>query len=396
MQPPTTLGGGHHEGRPSNNNPSMRRTKYHIVQPPSECDNDCNNGSQTFEMDCDNVSQTFEIESSPLIESDNQEEESATQGVSRTPRSVSPLWARNRFVLLSVLVCLLTLSCPGTSLHLPAGSSGQHFRQRWSMPLLIQGILVYSFTMGLFFLLHQSDPGYLTSENLNDFDEDCQKLLLEQMDQGGEGHSKEFANGIENEPLPGGHQGFRRRFCSHCQIAPPLRSHHCKDCGKCVATFDHHCHFIGTCIGERNHCRFWWYLLAQAMGFSLACHIVGSSPWGLSTLMSRLISTGSGLDDNSMISNWIILHVVTAKVVIYPLRLLAWIMVWIHTWMAVSNSTTFETSKGPGRHIDYLKGVGVCDFPFSKVGSLAFSHTRLSCNFFLTHHCCAHHTAPTT
>ena len=42
--------------------------------------------------------------------------------------------------------------------------------------------------------------------------------------------------------------------CEYCNLNCPIRSHHCKDCDKCVATFDHHCYVIGTCIGERNHC----------------------------------------------------------------------------------------------------------------------------------------------
>lgn len=72
---------------------------------------------------------------------------------------------------------------------------------------------------------------------------------------------------------------------------------------------------------------------------------------------------------------------VHAKVGIYPLCLIAWIMVWIltSTWMTVSNSTTFETSKGPGRHIDHLKGVGVWDFPFSKVCSFVFRQVLAVC-----------------
>jgi hypothetical protein len=35
----------------------------------------------------------------------------------------------------------------------------------------------------------------------------------------------------------------------------------CKICNVCVATFDHHGLFLDTCIGERNHFRFWLFLI---------------------------------------------------------------------------------------------------------------------------------------
>merc|ERR1712238_44758 len=59
----------------------------------------------------------------------------------------------------------------------------------------------------------------------------------------------------------------RRKVCTQCKFAPPLRSKHCQICDRCVSTFDHHCLFIGTCIGERNHCRFWCFLASQVIGF---------------------------------------------------------------------------------------------------------------------------------
>ena len=64
-------------------------------------------------------------------------------------------------------------------------------------------------------------------------------------------------------------RGSRRKRCEQCRLAPPLRSHHCKVCQKCVATFDHHCDFLGTCIGERNHARFWLFLLVKNILWSI-------------------------------------------------------------------------------------------------------------------------------
>ena len=56
-----------------------------------------------------------------------------------------------------------------------------------------------------------------------------------------------------------------RRYCTRCNVEQPLRSKHCKDCGKCVAQYDHHCPWLGTCIGEKNHFSFYWFLIFQVI-----------------------------------------------------------------------------------------------------------------------------------
>lgn len=148
----------------------------------------------------------------------------------------------------------------------------------------------------------------------------------------------------------------RRKICQVCKIAPPLRSHHCKHCSKCVATFDHHCTFIGTCIGERNHCRFYFFIILQALGFRKCVSIVNSSKFGLSNFLRPAL-----FQDVEMIDIWM---VVLTKVYLYPLSFAAWMIVVVHTWFVLTNGTTFEVEKG--QHLEYLDGTAsVCDLPFS-------------------------------
>ncbi len=151
-------------------------------------------------------------------------------------------------------------------------------------------------------------------------------------------------------------QQKRRKICQICNIAPPLRSHHCKHCSKCVATFDHHCNFIGTCIGERNHCRFYFFIILQALGFRKCVSIVNSSKFGLSNFLRPAL-----FQDVEMIDIWM---VILTKVYLYPLSFAAWMIVVVHTWFVLTNGTTFEVEKG--QHLEYLDGTAsVCDLPFS-------------------------------
>ena len=62
-----------------------------------------------------------------------------------------------------------------------------------------------------------------------------------------------------------------KESCDICKIGNlPLRSHHCKRCGKCVLKYDHHCTFTGTCIGENNHLNFIIFLFFQSISLFIA------------------------------------------------------------------------------------------------------------------------------
>lgn len=60
-----------------------------------------------------------------------------------------------------------------------------------------------------------------------------------------------------------GHGGPELRWCNRCRVYQPIRSKHCRDCGRCVRTHDHHCPWVGNCVGENNRVLFLWYLSLQ-------------------------------------------------------------------------------------------------------------------------------------
>jgi hypothetical protein len=186
---------------------------------------------------------------------------------------------------------------------------------------------------------------------------------------------------VVSDVHPQYYSSTRRKFCRTCQWAPPLRAHHCQTCRKCVATFDHHCDFVGTCIGERNRCRFWWFLAAQAVSLTQSLALVQSSSISIDYhSFFHTTTTTTSVSSSSLSSGWAarfctwaarfctwkVLHVVIAKLYLYPLTAAAVAMLCIHTVWALGNTTTFEWSRS--KHLEYLPGFRPVarDWPFSR------------------------------
>ena len=312
-----------------------------------------------------------------------------------------------RYVCLSTLAVVVTVTCPQTFLWTDDGS----LHRPW---FVVRLLIVYATTLTfLTFGLQGSDPGYLTvsvMQRLDDYERrqegHSDELTESETEDSGKGRSSAptISDGTKHippretpelAPFPaestttshdrlalledGDGDGYRthacrstrRPPCRHCPSSsspPPLRSFHCHKCQRHVPTFDHHCDFIGTCIGEANHARFWLFLTLQGYGFAMCFETIDSSPLGiLSRLWTLAKDSSHATASSSSSSSWAaVLYVLACRIYLYPLAAAAVLLWMLHTFLACTNSTTLEFVKGP-RHLEYLHPqTRLCDLPFSR------------------------------
>eukprot|EP00898_Chlorokybus_atmophyticus_P004843 jgi/Chlat1/535/Chrsp103S00013 len=138
------------------------------------------------------------------------------------------------------------------------------------------------------------------------------------------------------------------RRCPYCRLWQPLRAKHCHDCDLCVLRFDHHCFWLGACVGQRNHAKFWLYLLLHTvLGLQLILitfSITNPKPARSFWLSTRLLAICAGIFAS-----------------------IAWLFVaglWLfHSYLALSNQTTWEVTSGPS--ISYLRNAPSNVAPFN-------------------------------
>eukprot|EP00164_Ancoracysta_twista_P003634 GFYU01004871.1.p1 GENE.GFYU01004871.1~~GFYU01004871.1.p1 ORF type:complete len:373 (-),score=61.30 GFYU01004871.1:207-1325(-) len=142
----------------------------------------------------------------------------------------------------------------------------------------------------------------------------------------------------------------RSGFCSRCAVPQALRTKHCYDCDRCIPKFDHHCVWIGTCVAEGNHARFWWYLLCETV-------LIGFS------IFVAVTALRSGEDSKEyFLRNIFILPTLAVLVLFF---LLPFTLLIFHSYLAITNQTTWETLRRSS--IYYMREVPrTVPFPFSE------------------------------
>merc|ERR1719506_3469568 len=56
-------------------------------------------------------------------------------------------------------------------------------------------------------------------------------------------------------------KGDFKQVCVVCRARREMRSHHCKECGRCVQRLDHHCPWIDNCVGLGNQRSFYVFIV---------------------------------------------------------------------------------------------------------------------------------------
>jgi len=145
--------------------------------------------------------------------------------------------------------------------------------------------------------------------------------------------------------------GHRLRYCKVCCMHQPLRTKHCRDCGRCIRTHDHHCPWVGTCIGEGNRCHFFWFLAAQSL------ELFVFSFEGVRALMEKGLNLPVWIKMMPFLLFGLILMIFLFSMVT---GLLAF-----HSYLAMANLTTWENLSW--HYVYYLRGLPPEDgSPFSQ------------------------------
>lgn len=229
----------------------------------------------------------------------------------------------------------------------------QMSRLDWTTFNVFFEIVLFFGALGLYFTVQGSDPGYVdppegfvapdsSSREAREKRKRRRRLAKMRPMRAGDADEEQALADAEGDPQ----STLATRLAELEDGFPPMRTILCKAKGRHVAKFDHFCGFLNTPIGEKNHFRFWWFLLFES---ALILHT--------SIVIKTSFRWFSGDHDSTMIPGML-------AVVFLDLLLVMIGGLWVfHTFLALTASTTFEFMRG--EEIDYLEGTEDMDFPFS-------------------------------
>jgi len=145
-------------------------------------------------------------------------------------------------------------------------------------------------------------------------------------------------------------KGDFKQICVVCRARRRMRSHHCKDCGRCVDRLDHHCPWIDNCVGLGNQRAFFCFI-AVLLGV-ITCFYYASMLYFVDVVWP-LLSEGSffglfhAIATGALGPEFCTVLVLTAS--IFNMVWLAFVgaLVARHTAYMAMNVTTFEVLVRP-------------------------------------------------